>query len=48
MDALKKNIPQLLIGLSVIITAYILGQAIQNRNRHEDAIAVTGKAEKTF
>ncbi len=48
MDAIKKNLPQLLIGLSVIITAYILGNAIQNRNRHEDAIAVTGKAEKTF
>jgi hypothetical protein len=48
MEAIKKNIPQLLIGLSVIITAYVLGNAIQNRNRHEDAIAVTGKAEKTF
>jgi uncharacterized protein len=48
MDVIKKNLPQLLIGLSVIITAYVLGNAIQNRNRHDDAIAVTGKAEKTF
>ncbi len=35
-------------GISIVITAMILGGAFQNRNQGENTISVTGKAEKTF
>ena len=38
----------LIIGISVIITALILGNAFQNRNAREDTISVTGLGTKDF
>lgn len=35
-------------GISIVITALILGGAFKNRNQGENTISVTGKAEKTF
>ncbi len=39
---------QIIIGLSIIITAFILGSAFKNRNAKQDAIAVVGLGTKDF
>lgn len=43
-----RAIASLIIGLSVIITAIVLGNAFRNRNKGQDSINVTGLATKDF
>lgn len=46
---MKNSVVQsLIIGLSVIATAFILGNAFKNRNAGQDTISVTGLGTKDF
>ena len=45
---MKNNLSSIIIGLSVIITAMVLGNAFQNRNKSANTIAVTGLGTKDF
>ena len=45
---MKNNINSFIIGLSIIITALILGKAVKNRNAGNDSISVTGLGSKNF
>jgi uncharacterized protein len=38
----------IIIGLSIIITAFILGNAFKNRNAKQDSISVVGLGTKDF
>jgi hypothetical protein len=45
---MKKNIPAILFALAIIIAAFILGNAVINRNRPQGTINVTGLGESNF
>ena len=39
---MKKNISSIIFAISIISAAYLLGDAIINRNKTEGIVAVTG------
>ncbi len=45
---MRKNIPAILFALAIIIAAFILGNAVINRNRPQGTINVTGLGESNF
>lgn len=45
---MKNIVSSTIIGLAVILTAYILSSAYQNRNNSNNTISVTGLGEKDF
>lgn len=45
---MKNHLSSIIIGLSVITTAMVLGNAFQNRNKSANTIAVTGLGTKDF
>ncbi|MFT4858064.1 MAG: hypothetical protein ACI9UV_001482 [Algoriphagus sp.] len=45
---MKKNITAILFALAIIIAAFILGNAVINRNRPQGTINVTGLGESNF
>ncbi|WP_075349948.1 SIMPL domain-containing protein [Algoriphagus marinus] len=45
---MKKNIPAILFALAIVIAAFILGNAVINRNRPQGTINVTGLGESNF
>jgi len=45
---MKKNISAILFALAIIIAAFILGNAVINRNRPQGTINVTGLGESNF
>lgn len=45
---MKNIVNSTIIGLAVILTAYILSSAYQNRNNSNNTISVTGLGEKDF
>ncbi len=45
---MKNNLPALLFALAIIIAAFILGNAVINRNRPQGTINVTGLGESNF
>ena len=45
---MKNFVNSTIIGLAVILTAYILSSAYQNRNHSNNTISVTGLGEKDF
>lgn len=45
---MKNNIPAILFALAIIIAAFILGNAVINRNRPQGTINVTGLGESNF
>ena len=45
---MKKNLSSVLFALAIIIAAYLLGNAIINRNRAQGTIHVTGLGEQNF
>jgi hypothetical protein len=45
---MRKNIPAILFALAIVIAAFILGNAVINRNRPQGTINVTGLGESNF
>lgn len=45
---MRKNTPAILFALAIIIAAFILGNAVINRNRPQGTINVTGLGESNF
>jgi hypothetical protein len=45
---MKKNLPAILFALAIVIAAFILGNAVINRNRPQGTINVTGLGESNF
>lgn len=45
---MKKNLPAVLFALAIVIAAFILGNAVINRNRPQGTINVTGLGESNF
>jgi len=45
---MKKNLPAILFALAIVISAFILGNAIINRNQTQGTINVTGLGESNF
>ena len=45
MEKIKSSI---IIGVAIIITAWILGKSFQNRNQNLDSISVIGLGTKDF
>ncbi len=45
---MKNNLSSILFAISIIISAYLLGNAVINRNRPQGTIHVTGLGEKNF
>jgi hypothetical protein len=45
---MKTYLNQLIIGVSIILTAIILGNSFKSRNQHDNTISVTGLGEKEF
>jgi hypothetical protein len=45
MEKIKSSI---IIGVAIIITAFILGKSFQNRNENLDSISVIGLGTKDF
>jgi hypothetical protein len=45
---MKNSISAFIVGLSIILTAVVLSNGIQNRNAHEDTIVVTGLGSEDF
>jgi len=44
----KSNLSSVIIAAAVVLSAYLLGYAYQNRYKHNDTIAVTGLGSKDF
>jgi hypothetical protein len=45
---MKKNISAIIFGLSIIIAAFLLGNAFMNRNKTEGIVSVTGLGKADF
>jgi len=45
---MKNHLNSAIIGLSILLTAFVLGNAFKNRNKHNDTISVTGLGSKDF
>jgi hypothetical protein len=45
---LKNNLNAIIIALAVVISAYLLSNAFQNRNKSNDTLSVTGLGKKDF
>ena len=45
---MKNNLSSVLFAIAIVISAYLLGNAIINRNQPQGAIYVTGLGEKNF
>ena len=45
---MKKIPSSIIIGIAIIITAWILGKSFQNRNKNLDSISVIGLGTKDF
>lgn len=45
---MKKNISAVIFGIAIIIAAYLLGNAVINRNKPEGTISVTGLGKADF
>lgn len=45
---MKKSISSLIFGLSIIVSAYLLGHAFMNRNKTEGNVSVTGLGKADF
>ncbi|MFM7080253.1 MAG: SIMPL domain-containing protein [Bacteroidota bacterium] len=45
---MKNTLQAVIIGFSIIITAWVLGNAFQNRNKSANTISVTGLGTKDF
>ncbi|MFZ9942381.1 MAG: SIMPL domain-containing protein [Bacteroidia bacterium] len=45
---MKSNASAIIIGLSIILTAMVLGNAVKDRNKSSNTIAVTGLGTKDF
>ena len=45
---MKTYLNQIIIGVSILLTAFILGNAFKSRNKVDNSISVTGLGEKEF
>ena len=45
---MKNNITAIIFGLSIVIAAYLLGNAVMNRNNTNRSISVTGLGKADF
>ena len=45
---MKKSLTALIFGLSIVISAYLLGNSIMNRNKADGTISVTGLGKADF
>lgn len=45
---MKNHLNSAIIGLSILLTAFVLGNAFKNRNKSNDTISVTGLGSKDF
>ena len=45
---MKNHLPSVIMALAIVIAAYSLGNAYQNRNKNSDVISVTGLGSKDF
>ena len=45
---MKTHVNQIIIGCSIVLTAFILGNSFKSRNQNDNSISVTGLGEKEF
>ncbi len=45
---MKNNLTAIIFGLSIVLAAYLLGNAFMNRNKAEGTISVTGLGKADF